>query len=95
MGKDSSGNEVISVQQAEDLKMKEKRKREREVSLIYGNFCRNYIMLYMSLLIFVIYLFINIIIVIFFWSRKICQGRSAGNWKQLERLWKMKIRTVI
>ena len=26
-----SGNEVISAEQAEDLKLKEKRKREREV----------------------------------------------------------------
>jgi hypothetical protein len=39
MGKEkNSGKEVISAQQAEDLKMQEKRKREREV-LIILNLC--------------------------------------------------------
>lgn len=31
-----SGNEVISAEQAEDLKMKEKRKREREVRTVFN-----------------------------------------------------------
>lgn len=31
----SSGKEVMSAQQAEDLKMKEKRKREREVISVF------------------------------------------------------------
>lgn len=36
MGKENnSKNELISAQQAEDLKMKEKRKREHEVIVLY------------------------------------------------------------
>lgn len=34
----SSGNEVISAQEAADLKMKEKRKREREVLVLDSSF---------------------------------------------------------
>lgn len=41
----SSGKEVISAQQAEDLRMKEKRKREREVRNI-PQFCCTYVFLF-------------------------------------------------
>jgi len=37
----SSGKEVISAEQAEDLRMKEKRKREREVKSFH-QFCYAY-----------------------------------------------------
>lgn len=71
-GRDSV-NKVVSAEQAEDLKMKEKRKREREVLYCLGDWdlCNST----------VDHLLILLIIMIIVHDRKICLGSKGGSWR--------------
>lgn len=75
----SSGREGISAEQAEELKMKEKRKREREVLTALIHLSR-------------ICLAESIYMKLFFY-RKTCLEKNEGNWRQLERCWRMKMKS--
>ena len=82
----SSGKEVISAEQAEDLRMKEKRKREREVKSFhqfcyaYDFFCYTYKIQIGLHVCVAMYLLDECL-----WCRNICLERSVESWKQLER----------
>lgn len=86
-------NVVISAQKAEEMKIKEKRQREREVNFFFFIsdfkrsicFCQGHLFLLICLTYFISWLF----------TRKIFHVKSAEDWKQLGRCWRMKKKMTV